>query len=76
MVDGTKNGLIFRGPPLTSELWFSSIKPKAADAGTDRGSNAAGVSLGDVQTCILHGLHAGSDTVLDKGVHLARIFAR
>ncbi|MNE63097.1 hypothetical protein D3C80_1584270 [compost metagenome] len=28
MVDGTKNGLIFRGPPLTSELWFSSIKPR------------------------------------------------
>ncbi len=75
IVEGTKNGLILRGPPLTSELWFSSIA-ETANTGADSGANTGCILFRHFKARILHGLNASDNSILNEGIHLALFFAR
>src|SRR5690606_9426599 len=48
----------------------------AADAGADQGADALGVLLGHLQAGVLHGLEAGSQAIVDEGVHLLDVLRR
>jgi len=46
---------------------------ESSHSGTHQHADAVGIGLGDRQSRIAHGLHAGDDPVLHEGIHAARI---
>ncbi|MCS5931603.1 hypothetical protein LNQ03_07150 [Klebsiella pneumoniae subsp. pneumoniae] len=69
-------GWILRGPPLTSELWFSSIKPRPPIPEPIAAPIRVAFSSVTSRPESYHGLNASDNSILNEGIHLALFFAR